>query len=97
MTNKYLLYPKARFDLEAVWRDGFRKWGEGQADDYLDALTVFFSDLVHTPRLYREREEFTPPVRLCSFGSHVIIYVEEGGDVHIVRILHKSVDLHSIL
>ena len=97
MPSKYKIYPKARFDLEIVWRDGFKKWGESRADAYIDDLASFFSDLSHSPTLYRERTEFTPPVRLCACGSHIVVYVVDQDIVHIVRVLHKSVDIHSIL
>ena len=34
----------------------------------------------------REREEFTPPVRIHPSGSHLVIYRREGQGVEIIRV-----------
>ncbi|MCR8550044.1 MULTISPECIES: type II toxin-antitoxin system RelE/ParE family toxin [Rhodobacterales] len=45
----------------------------------------------------REREEFTPPVRIHPSGSHLVIYRREGQGVEIIRILHTHQDLMAYL
>lgn len=97
MSGKYYLYPKARYDLEMIWLDGLRKWGEERADLYLDGMIRAFDDLCEHPRLHRERTEFSPPVRICHHKSHLIVYVVENDDIHIIRVLHKNLDVLSLL
>ena len=93
----YKLYPQALLDMEMIWRDGYVQWGEAQADPYIDELVHVFEGLCVTPTLYRERAEFNPPVRFCNFKSPIIVYVAERGAVHVVRVLHKKMDVGSIL
>jgi toxin ParE1/3/4 len=41
--------------------------------------------------------ELVPPVRLHPYQAHMIVYVEEGAGVLIVRVLHGSQDWESAL
>lgn len=45
------------------------------------------------PELAREREEFTPPVRIHPTGTDLVIYRSEGQGVEIIRILHAHQNL----
>ncbi len=89
----YKILPKARDDLEAIWLYGVNQWGLKQAEQYLEELEQNFQLITENPKFYREREEFTPPVRICHCGRHLIIYMIEGDHVLIIRILHDSMDV----
>ena len=45
----------------------------------------------------RERRELAPPVRLHPYQAHMIVYVEEGQGMLIVRVLHGRQDWESAL
>ncbi|GJE15155.1 hypothetical protein FOHLNKBM_6233 [Methylobacterium longum] len=62
-----------------------------------DGLFAAFALLASQPRLARLRDEFTPPVRLHPYQAHMIVYVEEGPGVLIVRVLHGRQDWESAL
>ena len=87
----------AEQDLIDIWLYTFREWGEAQADKYLDDMEGAFKLIAEQPLLCREREEFTPPIRICHQAHHLILYKEEEGRVFIIRVLHESMDIDSHL
>jgi toxin ParE1/3/4 len=90
---RFVLSNKAEDDLTEIYRYGFINFGERQADLYAKQLKEKCQTLSDNPLLYREREEFNPPVRIGYHGKHLIIYTIEGGYILIVRILHGSMDV----
>jgi toxin ParE1/3/4 len=90
---KYVLSNKAEGDLAEIYRYGFVNFGERQADLYAEQLKAKCQTLSENPMLYRERDEFTPPVRIGYHGKHLIIYTIEDDYIFIVRILHGSMDV----
>lgn len=71
--------------------------GVSQADRYTDGLFALFDLLGDYPEMARERDDVTPPVRIHSSGSHLVIYRQEGQGVEIIRILHAHQDLTAFL
>lgn len=93
----YKLTPAAEGDLEAIWRYTAHSWGVEQAQRYIDSLATTFDLLDHEPALAREREEFTPPVRIHPHAHHLIVYITTGEGILIVRVLYKSMDVDARL
>lgn len=93
----WVLRPAARSDLETIWREGARQWGDAQADRYADALFSLFDLLAAFPDLARPRQEFTPSVRIHPSGSHLVIYQSDDQGVEIIRILHAHQDFMAYL
>jgi toxin ParE1/3/4 len=96
-SSGWVLRPAAEADLSEIWLDGAERWGVEQADRYADGLFALFDLLAAYPEMAREREEFTPPVRIHPSGSHLVIYRREGQGVEIIRILHTHQDLMAYL
>jgi toxin ParE1/3/4 len=94
---RYTLAPEALRDLETVWAYGAETWSADQADRYLDELVQAFDRVAGSPTLFRERLEFTPPVRICPYRSHLIVYLGLEGQVTILRILGGRQDWQAIL
>ena len=63
-----------------------------RADSYLFGLKKLFELLAGSPFLARERPEFDPPVRLHPYGSHIVIYRVENGELMVLRVLHGRQD-----
>jgi toxin ParE1/3/4 len=84
-------------DLSDIWHYGADNWGIEQADHYVDGLFALFDLLADFPEMARERSEFTPPVRIHSSGTHLVIYRVEGQGVEIIRILHAYRNLTAYL
>lgn len=72
-----------------IYLRGCREFGQRQAELYHDGLARAFDLIATEPRIARERREFTPPVRLHPYKSHLIIYVLDDVGVLIVRVLRR--------
>lgn len=93
----YRLTPRARADLEDIWLYSEETWSAERADAYLDALVSLFEALVRVPEMAREREEFTPPVRIHHSGGHLIVYRVVEDYIEIIRLLGGRQDWTAIL
>ncbi|MHA3980799.1 type II toxin-antitoxin system RelE/ParE family toxin [Halovulum sp. GXIMD14794] len=89
--------PAAEVDLSRIWRFGADTWGVDQANRYADGLFALFDLLASFPEMARERDEFTPPVRIHPIGAHLVIYRQHGQRVEIIRILHAHQNLTAYL
>ena len=89
--------PAAEADLSRIWRYGPEMWGVEQANRYADGLFALFDLLASFPEVARERDEFSPPVRIHPSGAHLVIYRQDGQGVEIIRILHAHQNLAAYL
>lgn len=94
---RYRLTPAALADLDNIWRFSAETWSARQADRYLDDLVRVFEMIAAVPTLAREHREFDPPVRIHSYQSHLIIYMQDGEHVAILRLLSGRQDWIAIL
>ena len=88
---------EAQTDLAEIAQYTQEKWGVKQRRKYLRALNSKFQEILESPLLCRERNEFSPPVRFCHNGQHLIIYLIIKRGVLIVRVIHGSADVNSQL
>lgn len=95
--GQYRLAPRALADLDDIWRFSAETWSVAQADQYIDDLVCVFETIAALPMLARERQEFTPPVRIHVHESHLIIYAIAENHVAILRLLGGRQDWVSIL
>lgn len=95
--GRYVFSKKAEEDLIEIYRYGFLKHSEQQANQYSDSLKEKCQFLSDTPLLYRERYEFTPPVRIYHHKKHLIIYTVETDHILIIRILHERMNVEEHL
>ena len=93
----WVIRPAAEADLSDIWHYGAENWGTGQADHYTDGLFALFDLLAAFPEMARERNEFTPAVRIHPSGIHLVIYRAEGQGVEIIRIVHAHQNLTAYL
>lgn len=96
-SSGWFIRPAAEADLSSIWRHGAAVWGVEQAERYVNGLFAVFDLLAQFPEIAREREEFTPPVRIHPSGSHLVIYRLEEQGVEIIRILHAHQNLMAYL
>lgn len=89
----YEISVKAKDDMLHLYIDGVDKHGIDQAERYYEGLVRQFESLSLNPRLYAERHEITPPVRVCLYGIHVIIYtIKDDGILFVIRVRHGRED-----
>ena len=88
----YQLTREAEEDLVSIAERGIELFGERQAQFYHNALFDLFEVISANPKIARERNELSPPVRVHPFKAHVVIYQIEGDGVSIIRIRHGRED-----
>ncbi len=95
--GRYRLSPRVLEDLDDTWRYTAERWGVEQADKYIDELVQAFEVIASMPTLARERSEFTPPVRIHTHESHLIIFRDSADGVDILRLLGGGQDWVAVL
>jgi len=53
--------------------------------------------LSEQPEIARLRDEFSPPVRIHPYGSHVIVYETVKTGIAIIRVLHNRRNILAML
>ncbi len=90
---RFSLSVEAEEDIIAFADQGIRMFGTLQARRYHDDLFAVLELIAANPRLAREREEISPPVRIHPFKAHLIVYrIEENGTIFVIRIRHGHED-----
>lgn len=89
--------PQADEDIADAYVAGAVRFGVVQADRYQDSLFTHFQMLADNPLIARERHELVPPMRLHPYQAHMIVYVEDGAGVLIVRVLYGRQDWENAL
>ncbi|MCA1444752.1 type II toxin-antitoxin system RelE/ParE family toxin [Ensifer sp. IC4062] len=89
----FSLSVEAEEDIIAIAEQGVRMFGSTQARRYHDDLFAMLDLIAANPRMAREREEISPPVRIHSLKAHLIVYrIEENGAIFVIRIRHGHED-----
>ncbi len=85
--------PRARQDLKAIWRYTFERWGEAQADLYLQQLGTGIQSLREFPEIGEPCDQIREGYRKLQVNRHLIFYRRSEERVEIVRVLHQAMDL----
>ena len=89
----YRLTRRADNDIEAIYEFTIGKYSLRQARSYILGLEQEFDKLSQNPLTNRLRDEFTPPVRISHYQSHIIIYhLDKADKVEIIRARHAGED-----
>ncbi|HMJ93525.1 MAG TPA: type II toxin-antitoxin system RelE/ParE family toxin [Allosphingosinicella sp.] len=91
--SRYLLSPRARADLDEIWNYTADRWDEEQAENYLRSIEKAMATIAKSPQRGRSYDEVRVGYRRFRIGSHILIYRLIEKQVHIVRILHVSMDV----
>lgn len=90
---RYIFSNEADNDLIEIYRYGFLNHGERKAELYQEALKEKCQFLADNQYICRERDEFTPPVRIHHHKKHLIIYTIEADNILIIRFCHERMDI----
>lgn len=88
---------RAEQDLIDIWLYTFERWGEAQADAYLDELGQGIANLARTPKIGVDYSQIRPGYRRYGINRHRIYYRLTETAVEIVRVLHESMDVDAHL
>ncbi len=92
-----LLLPSATSDLAELW-DYIAYDNSANADRFVDRIrSTCSTTLAENPRIGRSREELSPELRSFPFQDYLIFYRPIDDGVEIVRVLHGSRDIESLL
>ena len=89
----YRLSPEAKKDLLNIRAYTQKKWGNQQAQKYIDALERRCDELARSLHMGRERPEIKPGYRSIAEGKHVIFYRAGDSGIEILRIPHGRMDI----
>jgi len=90
---QFSLSLEAEEDIISIAEHGVRLFGAAQARRYHGELFDVLDLIVANPRMAREREEISPPVRIFSFKAHLIVYrIEVNGEIFVIRVRHGHED-----
>jgi len=95
--RKVVIRPKAEADLGDIWSHTVREWSETQAVAYLEGLDAAIRLLADFPEIARLREEFTPPVRIYTYRSHVIVFLADDQTLEIIRVPYARSNWRALL
>ncbi len=93
----YKIHPIAKRHLIKIWQYTEERWGEVQADKYIDGLYNVFSDLNSKTYLWR----LVPHTRfknvyVCPYEKHFIFFrLISENTIGIIGILHQASNLPS--
>ncbi len=82
----------AESDLIGIWQYTFERWGEAQADKYLDELDRGIRRLATHSETGSKRDHVREGYRVLFVNSHAIYYTVALSAIHIVRVLHDQMD-----
>ncbi|QSB43675.1 type II toxin-antitoxin system RelE/ParE family toxin [Tsuneonella flava] len=68
-----------------------------RAEKFIGDLITRISQVAENPRLYRSRFEWNPGVRITRHGRYYIVFHSNGDAVEILRVIHTSRDIGTIL
>lgn len=96
--KRYILSPDAREDIREIKIYLKREAGKSVADSILSRIKDAIIFLSNSPDAGHQREDLTQAsVKFWSVYSYMIVYDPNTRPIEIVRILHGSCELNSIL
>ena len=92
--TRYALSKLAAESLDEIEQYTSERWGDEQAEQYIEALFAAFERLADDPMLGRRRSDIPPTLQVYGVGAHLVIYrSNEPQGVEVVTILHPSMDV----
>jgi toxin ParE1/3/4 len=86
----------AEADMVAIW-EWIARTNENAADRLVEEIRVKASLHVKFPRSGRPRENLRPNLRSFVVGNYVVFYRPSNDTIEIIRVLHGSRDIDSIM
>ena len=90
---KLVVSPRARADIDEIWKYTAHRWGERQAEVYLRLVEEGVNAVAANPAVGRPCDEVRPGYRRYPLGSHVLFYRVSAERVVVIRILHQRMDV----
>ena len=89
---RFFLTDEALRDLDSIYEYTYNKWGEAQADRYVDDVYSALQRLSNG-KLYIHPNAAIKGYQRIKVGSHFVFFMQIDNEYRIFRILHESMDL----
>ena len=90
--TRFVLSPRARTDLGAIWDFTADRWGLDQAERYIRAIEVSIAITVANPTAGTASDDIRVGYRRIRSGSHFIFYRIVDDVIDVGRVLHSRMD-----
>lgn len=84
--------PRAEADLVEIWKRTLERWGEAQADVYVEGIARAIEALAEYPRLGAKCDWLRKGYRRLSVNHHHVYYTIADRHIEIIRILFERMD-----
>ena len=84
---------KAQADLDDIRDFSVEQFGVERAILYLDSIEHALRRLIDHSRIGSQRADIGEAVLSYPVGEHRIFYEARPGQVHVIRVLHKAMDV----
>lgn len=81
---------KARSDIKKIWKYSYDNFGVDQADKYFDELDSGMKTILENPLIGVSCDYIRSGYRQFKVNEHYIFYRISTKTIHIVRVLHDS-------
>lgn len=88
---------EAAIDLDEIWLYLAHEASPSVADRFLRHLAEKMQGLAENPLMGRDRSDRRPDLRSWPVGSYMIFYRALPDGIEVVRVLHGSRDIDSVL
>ncbi len=78
--------------MKNIWLYSFKNWGAEQADCYFDELNSALDFITENPDLGCACDYIREGYRQFHINSHLVFYRVTATKIHIVRVLHDSMN-----
>ncbi len=86
---EYRLAPKARDDMEAVWRFSSTEWDARQTERYVNNLTDAFAFLANNFGVGTACDHIREGYRRYPVKRHTVYYRKTSYGIKVMRVLHN--------
>lgn len=88
---------RAALDLQDIYGRSVKKWGDGVAGEYIEAVYGVFEQIANNPELGRSRRIRSSPFFMVPAKKHFVIYDTFPKGIIIVTLLHQVRNIESII
>lgn len=90
--TRFIISPRARADVEAIWNYTAEHWGLAQAETYIRQIQAAVEILASNPTRGRPCDDIRAGYRKYPAGSHILFYRLKADGIDVARILHGRMD-----
>ena len=87
---KYVLSESAKSDLKNIYRFGYDRFGEQQAESYFNGLIAYFDEITKSPLQFQRVPEVGIGYHRCVYISESIYFRIENDRIEIMAVIGRQ-------